>query len=413
MPPIEPFNIMIKPVCSTCNLDCAYCYYKTKSRELYGTDAALKMSDVLLEDVTVQYLRAMPQGCAFNWQGGEPLMAGLDFFQKAIELQKKHAHPGQLLENNIQTNGTLLNEEWGRFFSDNKFLVGISLDGPETLHNRFRRDRAGKGTFWSAWTGLELLRKHNVEFNVLVTLNSENTSKGKEIYRFLVNRGVRYIQFIPILERKPDGLIADFACSPDQFGTFMADVYSCWKEQDVGKVSVRYIDDLLHYFLYRRSPICCNSSKCANAFVLEWNGDLFACDHFVFKEWLIGNITREPLEQLLTSPVLEKFARLKTDLPEECRKCNYLQYCHGGCPKHHVPIGTNPARVNYFCQAYKTFFAIALNEMKHLAEVLRSKGGQKRLASEQQRSYPPGKKVGRNDPCPCGSGRKYKLCCGR
>lgn len=409
----EPFNIMIKPVCSTCNLDCAYCYYKTKSKELYGTDAVLRMSDDLLEDFTVQYIRAMPGVCTFNWQGGEPLIVGLDFFRKAVGLQKKHAGPNQLIGNNIQTNGTLLSEEWCRFFRDNQFLVGISIDGPEALHNMFRRDVEGQGTFLPAWKGLELLRKHGVEFNVLVALNSENTPKGKEIYQFLVSQGIKHMQFIPVIERKTDGTMADFSCSPRHLESFLVDVYSCWKDRDVGKVSVRFIDDLLYYLFYGQSPICCNGRKCAHAFVLEWNGDLFACDHFVFKDWLIGNISSQPLEKLIQSPMVEKFAGLKTDLPAECRRCIYLQYCNGGCPKHHVPIGTSPARINYFCQAYKTFFAVALDELKRLAETVRSENADKRVSLRHERSSMPGEKVGRNDPCPCGSGRKYKLCCGR
>lgn len=403
---------MIKPVCSTCNLDCIYCYYKTKSRELYGTDTALKMSADLLEDFTVQYLRAMPEACAFNWQGGEPLITGLDFFQKAVQLQKKHACPNQLIKNNIQTNGTLLNEEWCRFFRENDFLVGVSIDGPETLHNRFRRDTAGQGTFPAAWTGLELLRKNNVEFNVLVTLNSENASKGREIYRFLVNRGVKYLQFIPILERNPDGSITDFSCSPRQLENFLGEVFACWKERDIGKISVRFIDDLLHYLFSGMAPICCNSRECANAFVLEWNGDLFACDHFVFKDWLIGNIKNNSLVELIDNSTVKKFTKLKTDLPEECRRCDYLQYCNGGCPKHHVPIGTDPGRVNYFCPAYKTFFAAALDELKHIVKVSRLENAAKGKPSGHGQSYIPEGKTGRNDPCPCGSGRKHKLCCG-
>ena len=413
MPSIEPFNIMIKPVCSTCNLDCLYCYYKTKSRDLYGNKPELRMSDALLEELTIQYLRTMPQSCAFNWQGGEPLIAGLDFFRTAVKLQKKHALPGQLISNNIQTNGTLLTEEWCSFFKENNFLVGISIDGPATYHDKFRRDAGGKATFATAWSGLELLRKNNIEFNVLVTLNSANTSKGAEVYRFLVNRGVKYIQFIPIIERNPDGTIADFSCPPDDLEKCLVDIYSSWKEHDIGKVSVGYIDDLLHYLFYNRSPICCNSQKCANAYVVEWNGDLFACDHFVFKEWLIGNITTDPLERLLKSPVLEKFARLKTDLPEECRTCEYLQYCNGGCPKHHVPIGTDPARVNYFCKAYKTFYAATLTELKHLAKTARSNNEHREILAQQSGPRHPDDKIGRNDPCPCGSGRKYKLCCGK
>jgi uncharacterized protein len=404
---------MIKPVCSTCNLDCLYCYYKAKSKELYGNKPGLKMTDTLLEKLTVQYLRAMKQSCAFNWQGGEPLLAGLDFFQAAVNLQKKHALPGQTISNNIQTNGTLLTEEWCRFFRENNFLVGVSVDGPEPYHDRFRLDASGKSSFNAAWAGLELLRRNNVEFNVLVTMNSVTAANGAEIYRFLANRGVRYIQFIPILERNPDGSIAGFSCATGDYAKCLVEVYEAWKKNDVGRISVRFIDDLLHYLFYGRSSTCCNSRKCANAFVMEWNGDLFACDHFVYREWLVGNITAEPLEKLLQSPVLEKFARLKTDLPEECRKCVYLQYCKGGCPKHHVPIGTDLSRVNYFCEAYKAFYAAALPGLKRLAKTARSNNMEREIPVQQNTPRQPGKKPGRNDSCPCGSGRKYKLCCGR
>lgn len=413
MTPIKPFNLMIKPVCSTCNLDCVYCYYKLKSRELYQNDKAPKMSDDLLENITAQYLRAMPVRCVFNWQGGEPLLAGLDFFRKAVSLQKERALPGQQIENNIQTNGTLLTDEWCLFLRDNKFLVGISIDGPEQLHDAFRRDAAGKGTFKDAWKGLELLANHGVEYNVLVTLNSANASKGKEIYRFLVNRGVKYIQFIPILERNPDGTAPAFSCPPDEFGSFMVDVFSCWKERDIGKVSVRFIDDAVFYLVTGRYASCYNCRKCAHAFVVEWNADLFACDHFVFREWRIGNIKDEPLESLLKSPLLERFSRLKTDLPRNCRECEYLQFCNGGCPKHHVPAVLVPDRVNYFCGAYKAFYAAALNMLKHLAETVKAQNTANKLFSRNGRLPAPGKKTGRNAPCLCGSGRKFKLCCGR
>ena len=404
---------MIKPVCSTCNLDCSYCYYKLKSRELYQTDKALKMSDDLLENITAQYLRAMPVRCAFNWQGGEPLLAGIDFFRKAVGLQKARALPGQRVENNIQTNGTLLTDDWCRFLKDNQFLVGISIDGPEGLHDAFRRDGSGKGTFKAAWNGLELLARHGVEFNVLVTLNNANASKGKEIYRFLANRGVKYIQFIPILERNPDGSIAGFSCPPDDFGSSMVDVFSCWRERDVGNVSVRFIDDAFFRLATGMYASCYNCAKCANAFVAEWNGDLYACDHFVFKEWRLGNMQEHPLESLLASPLLAEFSRLKTDLPAECSKCEYLLYCNGGCPKHHVPMGLDPTRVNYFCRAYKAFYAAALDTLKRLAETVKRQNTANSPLPRAGFATAPGRKAGRNDPCPCGSGRKFKLCCGR
>lgn len=403
---------MIKPVCSTCNLDCLYCYYKTKAKELYGSRTGLKMTNALLENLTAQYLSLMPRACAFNWQGGEPILSGLDFFRAAVDFQKKHSLPGQEITNNIQTNGTLLTEEWCQFFRDNNFLVGLSIDGPEPYHDRFRRDAGGNGSFKAAWAGLELLRSNNVEFNVLVTLNSVTAANGAEIYRFLVNRGVRYIQFIPILERNPDGSIAGFSCSPEDYKKCLVEVYAAWEKSDAGRISVRFIDDLLHYLFFGRSSTCCNSRRCANAYVMEWNGDLFACDHFVYREWLVGNITNEPLEKLLQSPLLAKFARLKTDLPEECRQCEHLPYCNGGCPKHHIPIGTDPGRSNYFCKAYMAFYAAALPGLKRLAASARAGDGYEIPAVERS-PLPAGTKPGRNDQCPCGSGRKYKQCCGK
>jgi len=248
---------------------------------------------------------------------------------------------------------------------------------------------------------------------VLVTLNSATAATAAEIYRFLVNRGVRYIQFIPILERNADGSIAVFSCSPADLEKCLLEVYAAWEKNDVGRISVRFIDDLLHYLFFGRSSTCCNSRRCANAHVLEWNGDLFACDHFVYREWLIGNIETTPLEKLLQSPRLAEFACLKTELPEECRRCEYLPYCNAGCPKHHVPIGTDPGRVNYFCKAYKAFYAAALPGLKRLAASAREHNGYHEIPARSPHSQQPGHKPKRNDPCPCGSGRKYKQCCGK
>jgi len=422
-----PFNIICKPVCGLCNLNCSYCYYTYKPKTLYPDVTHFQMSDDVLESYVRQYLAAMPVHCDFNWQGGEPTLAGLDFFRRAVELQKQYQADGQTVVNSFQTNGTLLDDEWCEFFAENGVLVGISLDGPPQWHDRFRVDRAGKPTFHRAWAGLELLRKHRVEFNVLVTLNSTNAPHGGDIYRYFVNRGVRYLQFIPILERNDAGRPTDFSCTSEQFGRFALDVLALWESRDIGKVSVRLIDSVMHTILFGTASLCCYSPRCANAHVLEFNGDLYACDHFVERRWLIGNIMDRPLAELVTDPLLEEFAALKTGLPNVCRDCEYLHYCNGGCPKHHMPIGTDAGRRNHFCDGLKALFAEAIPTLKRIAPYVQrgdappvEQGGTPAGASQQQAHQPqavpagrPAGKPKRNDPCPCGSGRKYKNCCGK
>lgn len=407
---------MAKPVSGLCNLDCRYCYYTAKPRELYSNTPQPMMSDEVLESYTRQYMSALPKRAEFGWQGGEPLLAGKDFFRRAIELQKSLALSGQTISNAIQTNGTLLDDEWCELLAEGKFLVGISLDGPAQWHDSFRRDRAGQGSFHRAWAGLEMLRRHGIEHNVLVTLNSANAPHAGDIYRYFTNRGVNYLQFIPILERDEQGRPTDFSCTPQQFGRFMLDVFDLWASRDIGHVSERFIDNVIHHLIYGQAAMCCHATSCANAHVLEFNGDLYACDHFVYKQWLLGNILQTPLTDLLTGDKLSQFAQLK-QLPAACRQCPYAPLCNGGCPKHHIPIGTDPARVNYFCEGYKMFFREALDDLREMARhFAQGRTPPLRGAKPQERPSPtaaPSHRPGRNDPCPCGSGRKYKSCCGR
>ena len=424
----RPFHIMAKPVCGVCNLDCRYCYYTMKPRELYPEvpPAEMRMTDDCLESFTRQYLDLNPERCEFGWQGGEPMLAGLDFFRRALELQKKHRRAGQAVSNAFQTNGTLIDEAWCDLFAEDTFLIGISLDGPARVHDAFRLDRAGKPSYGRAWRGLELLQERGIEYNVLATLNRANVQHGANIYRFFVNRGVRYIQFIPILERLPGSdEPTEFSCGGAEYGRFMLEVFEQWAARDVGKVSVRFIDDAIHSVLFGRAPTCVHSKRCAAAHVLEWNGDLYACDHFVYKEWRLGNILETPLEALVRGARLEEFSHLKTDLPEKCRACEFLEFCWSGCPKHHRPIGVDPKRWNHFCEGYKMFYERSLPEVRRIAEYIRAgelppmkdapAAADGPLDENAIRIAPgpmPGK-VGRNDPCPCGSGRKFKQCCGR
>jgi len=417
---VLPFHIMCKPVCGTCNLDCRYCYYTMKPKELYPDATRLQMTAETLESYTRQYLEAMPVRCEFGWQGGEPLLAGKDFFRRAVDLQRTLGRSGQTVSNGLQTNGTLLDEEWCEFFREHRFLVGVSLDGPAQVHDVYRRDKAGEPTWHRAWAGLERLQKHRVEFNVLVTLNSVNAPHAGNIYRYFVNRGVRYLQFIQILERRPGtDEPTEFSCTPAQFGRWMLDVFEQWASRDVGRVSVRFIDDALHALLYRRASTCVHSQRCAAAYVLEWNGDLYACDHFVYKEWRLGNLLETPLLEILRGDRLEEFAALKTDLPAACRDCHVLEFCWGGCPKHHRPIGRSPERVNHFCEGYKAFLAAALPELRRIAGYV-ARGELPPTPASEALPRPadrpadrPAAAPRRNDPCPCGSGRKFKNCCAR
>jgi uncharacterized protein len=450
---IQPFNIMCKPVCGICNLDCSYCYYTAKPRELYPGPRKFLMPDDVLEIYIRQYIEAMPVHVDFGWQGGEPLLAGKEFFRKVVGLQRRYAHGGQEIANAIQTNATLLDDEWCELLAENHFLAGVSLDGPAQWHDSFRLDKQGQPTFHRAWGGVELLRKHKVEYNVLVTLNSVNAPHAGDIYRFFVNRDIRYLQFIPILERDAEGNVRPFSCGPDQWGQFLLDVFDQWAGRDVGKVSERFIDNVLHKIIFNKAAMCCYSDRCANAHVLEYNGDLYVCDHFVYRQWKIGNITERPLVDMLADALLEQFAQLKCQLPAACRNCEFLQYCNGGCPKHHVPIGTDPARVNWFCEGYKRFYREALPELNRMAAYIRHgqipplKDAPRPTGDLAQRQAafeagpgpdaaiphkqellqapapavakpapipaPPSRAPGRNDPCPCGSGRKFKKCCGR
>ncbi len=406
--PEQPFNIMAKPVSGLCNLKCKYCYYLDKPAELYPNVHRPMMTDPVLESYTRQYIATQPVQCTFCWQGGEPLLAGKDFFRQAIMLQNQYRLKGQLVENAIQTNGTLLDDEWCEFFAANKFLVGISLDGPPQWHDRFRKDPAGKPTYHRAWAGLELMQKHGVEFNVLVTLNSANAPHAGDIYRYFTNRGIRFLQFIPILERDADGNPTEFSCRPEQFGKFLWDVFEIWASRDINRVSERFIDSILHTFIHGQATMCCHSKKCANAFVLEFNGDLYACDHFVYEGWLLGNIMETPLEELACCDKLQEFAKLKTDLPKICMNCEYLYLCNAGCPKHHIPLYGNADRVNFYCQGYKQFLSSALPELQRIAKCIK----RNETPSPKQASSKPSQSQNRNAPCPCGSGKKFKHCCG-
>ena len=418
------FHLMAKPTGAVCNLNCAYCFFLTKEKLYPGS--LFRMSDEVLEEYIRQYLEAqqVPQATV-AWQGGEPTMMGLDFFRRSIELEEKYKKPGTTIEHTIQTNATLLDDEWCEFFRENNYLVGISIDGPRELHDIYRRDKGGNPTFDRVMRGLELLRKHGVDFNILCTVHAANVDHPLEVYRFFRNElGAEFILFIAIVERDNEtgfqegDKVTGRSVRPERYGDFLIGVFDEWVRRDVGEVFVQIFDVSLANWVGESPGICVFSPTCGGALVMEHNGDVYSCDHFVEPNYLLGNIMETPMLELVTSHAQRKFGRDKLDaLPTYCRECEVLFACHGTCPKNRftkTPEG-EPG-LNYLCAGYKAFFKHIDRPMNIMAELLR----RDRAPAEIMRILESGEaglqeafaRAGRNDPCPCGSGRKFKYCHG-
>ena len=364
------FGTMIKPIGSACNLDCHYCYYRDKS-EIYSGNMP-RMSEELLETYIKQYIEgASQQNISFCWHGGEPLMAGLPFFEKAMELQRKYAGD-KVIENTLQTNGILVNEDWCRFFKENNFLIGLSLDGPEDIHDAFRRDCGGAPTFARVMKAVELMKRHGVEFNILATVNARSEERGVEVYKFLTSINP-YIQFLPVVEyvrmrpgKRPlivspdeeDAVPAPWSVSAKGYGKFMCDVFDEWVKYDVGKNFVQLFDVTLGNWCGVPPSLCAFAEVCGDGLVVEHNGDVYSCDHFVYPEYRLGNIATDELSAMYRSREQQDFGRDKRDaLPLECKRCNYYFLCRGECPKHRFEYAKNgEPYMNVLCEGYKMFF---------------------------------------------------------
>jgi serine-type anaerobic sulfatase-maturating enzyme len=416
---------MAKPTGSACNLNCDYCFFLKKERLYPGS--AFRMSDEVHEAYIRQLLEAhqVPQ-VTIAWQGGEPTLMGLDFFRRSVELQKKYQKPGTRIENTFQTNGILLDDEWCRFFYENNFLIGLSMDGPRELHDVHRRDKGGKGTFDRVLAAARLLQAHKVEFNILCTVNSKNADRPLEVYRFFRDElGAHYIQFIPIVERDNETgyqeghKVTNRSVRPEHWGRFLIEIFDEWLKKDVGDTFVLNFDGALAGWLDMAGTVCIFGPTCGLGLALEHNGDLYSCDHFVEPKHLLGNILETPLVELVASKKQVKFGQDKKDtLPQSCKDCEFLRVCHGECPKHRfVEAPDGGTAQNYLCAGYKAFFKHADKAMRIMADLLR----QNRPASEVMdilagRAADPKAdptKPGRNDPCPCGSGKKFKKCHGQ
>jgi uncharacterized protein len=373
------FHIMAKPTGSACNLNCAYCFF-LKKEELYP-GSNFRMSEEVLEAYIQQLLEAhqVPQ-VTVAWQGGEPTLMGLDFFRRSIELQEKYRRPGTLIENTFQTNGVLLDAEWCRFFRENGFLIGLSLDGPKEQHDFYRKDKGGRGTWERAVKAARLLQKHGVEFNVLCTVNARNADHPLEVYRFFRDElDVHYLQFIPIVERKNESgfqegdEVTDRSVRPEKWGRFLIEIFDEWVKRDVGRTFVLNFDGALAGWLGMAGTVCIFGPTCGLGMALEHNGDLYSCDHFVEPDYYLGNIRQTPLSELVNSEKQRQFGQDKRDnLSRYCRQCRYLFACHGECPKNRfTKTKAGDRNGNYLCSGYKAFFAHADGHMRIMADLLR------------------------------------------
>ncbi|MFN8470380.1 MAG: anaerobic sulfatase maturase, partial [Caldilineaceae bacterium] len=414
-----------KPTGAICNLDCAYCFFLAK--EMLYPGSRFRMAEELLETYLRQLIEShrTPE-VTIAWQGGEPTLMGLPFFRRSVELAQQYARPGMTIAHTIQTNGTLIDDEWAAFFKQNNFLVGISIDGPRAMHDIYRQDKGGAPTFDKVLRGLAYLKQHGVEWNALTTLNHANVDQPVTVYRFLRDEcGARFIQFIPIVERHHvDGVpfgdaVVERSVTAAQYGQFLIGVFEEWVRHDIGEVYVQMFDVALANWYGEPSGLCVFSKTCGTALALEHNGDLYSCDHFVEPQHKLGNIKETHMIELVASDQQRKFGQDKFDtLPQYCLACDVRFACHGGCPKDRfISTPDGEAGLNYLCAGYKLFFHHVNQPMQLMVQLLR----QNRAPSELTQLYQAKDrewqallaKTGRNDPCPCGSGQKFKHCHGR
>lgn len=399
MPPTinDPRSLLIKPVSGECNLHCSYCFYHERPSDPYRTTHHRLMSRDVLNILIQKGMALNHEHAAFGWQGGEPTLAGLDFFQEVVTLQQRYGYKGQVVSNGLQTNGLLLDAGWARFLREYRFLVGVSLDGPALWHDKYRHTRQDKPTQEQVLASLRLLRRYDVETNILAVVNHDTVQHPVEIYEYFLNLGLRYLQFIPCVEFDPvTGQPTEFSVTAEQFGEFLCALFDRWYNRGNPEASIRDFDAILAAHLGQSSPMCCYQTHCGSYLVVEYNGDLYPCDFYVQEDQRIGNLAELTLQAAFTSPLIKQFAANKAKPRPECTACAWYAVCQQGCPRFLIQGR------HYLCQAYQRF--LAYSQPAYLALVAQIENGQ---------STQPTNGVGRNDPCPCGSGRKFKQCCGK
>lgn len=384
----KPLYVMLKPAGAHCNLACKYCYYQEKNK-LYPTAQRHLMSDEMLEQFTREYIEAQTMNqVLFTWHGGEPLLRSIDFYRKALSLQQKYAG-GRRIDNVIQTNGTLLTDEWCKFFAQNHWLVGISIDGPQPDHDHYRLTAAGKPSWKKVMQGIKLLKKHGVEWNAMAVVNAYNANHPLEFYRFFKENGCQFLQFTPIVERltrhedgrtlasladKDEISLSEASVTPEQWGYFLSAIFDEWVRKDVGKIFVEIFDCTLANWMGISPGICAYSKECGHAGVMEHNGDVYSCDHFVFPEYKLGNIRDHSLIDMLYGEQQQEFSRLKhSSLPRQCKECDMEFACHGECPKNRfMKDKYGDSGLNYLCPGYYHYYQHVAPYMDYMKQELMS-----------------------------------------
>ncbi len=419
------FHLLAKPTGAICNLDCKYCFFLSK--EMLYPGSRFRMADDLLETYIRQYIEGqqVPE-VNIAWQGGEPTLMGVEFFRRSVEYAEKYRKPGMQILYSMQTNGTLLDDEWCEFFKEHNFLIGLSLDGTPEMHDAYRVDKGGAPTSGKVLAAAKLLQDHEVEFNILTTVHAANAERGLELYRYIRDVvGTQFIQFIPIVERDNEtgfqqgSDLTDRSVSSDQYGRFLIEIFDEWVRHDVGRIFVQLFDVSLAAWVGQPSGLCVFSPTCGTALAIEHNGDVYSCDHFVEPDYLLGNIADTPMIELISSPKQRKFGQDKLDtLPQYCIDCEVRFVCHGGCPKNRfVETPDGEPGLNYLCPSYRAFFNHIDGPMRAMADLLRQNRAPSEIigmiAERDRQMAAAFEGANRNDPCPCGSGRKYKQCHGR
>ncbi|MBD3414384.1 MAG: anaerobic sulfatase maturase [Candidatus Aminicenantes bacterium] len=360
MAPLD-FQVFVKPAGPLCNLACEYCYYLEKDQLYNDAGGSFRMPDVLLEEYIVQHIEASSEPVIrFSWHGGEPTVVGLDFFRKVVALQHKHQPKNQQISNGMQTNGTLLDEEWGLFLAEHDFFVGISLDGRQEIHDRFRKSKSGQSTFDQVLRGYQILKAHGVSTDILCVVNAHNVQFPKKVYRFFKNMGASYISFLPMVEKQADakGRVHPLSVPAELWGEFLCTIFDEWLDKDIGRIKVQIFEEAARTAFGLEHSLCIFRRECGDIPVVEHNGDFYSCDHYVDEEHRLGNIAETPLEDLLQSSQQRAFGRAKRErLPQMCKDCEVRDMCNGGCPKNRfvqTPAGDDG--LNHLCAGYKRFF---------------------------------------------------------
>jgi uncharacterized protein len=409
------FQVFAKPGGSICNMDCHYCYY-LKKEHLYPKGESFHMPDHILEAYIIQHIAASPGSAInFSWHGGEPTVLGLEYFRKIVALQRKHQPPNRRITNGMQTNGTLLDEDWCRFLAAEGFAVGLSLDGPQEMHDRYRITKSRKPTHRQAMRGYNLLRQHRIPCDILCVVHAQNVQHPTEVFGFFKQIKAQYVEFLPLVEPQPDeeGGVSHRTVPAEALGNFLCTTFDEWKRQDIERIKVQIFEEAARTAFGQEHALCIFRKTCGDVPVVEHNGDFFSCDHFVNAEHRLGNIQETPLVDLLESPAQKAFGQAKLNaLPRHCQACEVLDMCHGGCPKDRIlytPDGE--AGLNYLCAGFKRFFTHCQPFVAELSALWRQQSLERHMPPVQTKRAQASTETGRNDPCPCGSGKKYKKCC--